>query len=63
MWDYKEFLRKAGRTHATMLALMDEFPEFKFCQSQAVTYKEIKENLEKVVDTDIISLEEVVLSL
>ena len=26
-------------------------------------YKEIKENLEKVVDTDIISLEEVVLSL
>ncbi len=44
MWDYKEFVRKAGRTHATMLALMDEFPEFKFCQSQAVTYKEIKEN-------------------
>lgn len=44
MWDYKEFIRKAGRTHATMLALMDEFPEFKFCQSQAVTYKEIKEN-------------------
>lgn len=44
MWDYKEFVRKAGRTHATMLALMDEFPEFKFCQSQSVTYKEIKEN-------------------
>lgn len=44
MWDYKEFVRKTGRTHATMLRLMDDYPEFKFCQSQAVTYKEIKEN-------------------
>ncbi len=44
MWDYKEFIRKTGRTHATMLSLLDEYPEFRFCQSQAVTYKEIKEH-------------------
>ncbi len=43
-WDYKEFIRKAGRTHATMLALMDEYPDFKFCQSQAATYMEIKKH-------------------
>lgn len=43
-WDYKEFVRKVGRTHSTMLALMEEYPEFKFSQSQAVTYLEIKKH-------------------
>jgi alpha-mannosidase len=42
MWPYKEFIRKIGRTHATMLRLMDEYPEFRFCQSQAKIYADLK---------------------
>ena len=41
-WEYDEFLRKIGRTHTTQLRLMDEFPEFKFSQSQAITYIEMQ---------------------
>jgi alpha-mannosidase len=41
-WEYAEFLRKIGRTHSTQLRLMDEFPEFRFSQSQAITYMELK---------------------
>ena len=43
MWPYKEFIRKVGRTHATMLRLMEEYPEFRFCQSQAKIYADMKE--------------------
>lgn len=43
MWPYKEFIRKVGRTHATMLRLMDQYPEFHFCQSQAKIYADMKE--------------------
>ncbi len=50
MWDYKEFVRKTGRTHATMLALLDRYPEFRFCQSQAVTYMEIKKNFPDIYE-------------
>ncbi len=42
MWTYREFIRKVGRTHATMLRLMEQYPEFQFCQSQAKTYQEMK---------------------
>jgi alpha-mannosidase len=35
MWPYKEFIRKIGRTHATMLRLQEQYPEFVFSQSQA----------------------------
>ncbi|MCR5484873.1 MAG: hypothetical protein K6F09_04700, partial [Clostridiales bacterium] len=42
MWTYKEYIRKLGRTHATMLRLMEQYPDFIFSQSQAVTYEEIK---------------------
>ena len=44
MWAYKEFIRKLGRTHATMLRLMERYPEFIFSQSQAVTYEEMRKN-------------------
>lgn len=44
MWAYKEFVRKLGRTHATMLRLMEQYPDFIFSQSQAVTYEEMKQN-------------------
>ena len=44
MWAYKEFIRKLGRTHATMLRLMERYPGFIFSQSQAVTYEEMRKN-------------------
>jgi len=43
MWPYREFVRKVGRTHATMLRLMEEYPEFKFVQSQAKIYADMKQ--------------------
>lgn len=42
MWAYKEYVRKLGRTHATMLRLMEQYPDFIFSQSTAVTYEEMK---------------------
>lgn len=42
MWGYKEYVRKLGRTHSTMLRLMEQYPDFIFSQSQAVTYEEMK---------------------
>ena len=42
MWPHKEYLRKVGRTHATMLRLMERYPEFKFSQSQAKIYADMK---------------------
>jgi alpha-mannosidase len=38
MWAYKEYVRKLGRTHATMLRLMEQYPDFIFSQSSAPTY-------------------------
>ncbi|MDR1093546.1 MAG: glycosyl hydrolase-related protein [Clostridiales bacterium] len=42
LWDYKEFVRKAGRTHATMLRLLEQYPDFIFSQSQPVMYEELR---------------------
>ncbi|HOX28398.1 MAG TPA: hypothetical protein PLQ76_04495, partial [bacterium] len=42
LWSYKEFLRKIGRTHSTMLNLMREFPEYLFCQSQMKLYEDLR---------------------
>ncbi|MCL2043083.1 MAG: glycosyl hydrolase-related protein [Treponema sp.] len=42
LWDYKEFIRKAGRTHATMLRLLEQYPDFIFSQSQPVMYEELR---------------------
>lgn len=42
MWPYREFQRKVGRTHATMLRLLEQYPEFRFSQSQACLYQEMK---------------------
>ena len=44
MWGYKEFVRKLGRTHATTLRLMEQYPDFIFSQSQAMMYEEMKRN-------------------
>ncbi len=44
MWAYKEYVRKLGRTHATMLRLMEQYDDFIFSQSSAPTYIEMKNN-------------------
>lgn len=44
LWTYGEFIRKIGRTHATMMRLMERFPEFKFSQSQAKLYADMKKH-------------------
>ena len=41
MWAYKEYVRKLGRTHATMLRLMEQYDDFIFSQSTAPTYIEM----------------------
>ena len=43
LWDYKEFQRKILRTHTTQLMLMREYPEWKFSQSQAIIYREMRD--------------------
>lgn len=42
MWQYKEFIRKVGRTHATAMRLLEQHPQFIMSQSQALTYYEMK---------------------
>ena len=44
LWDYKEFVRKSGRTHATMLRLLEQYPDFIFSQSQPIMYEELRQN-------------------
>lgn len=43
MWSYKEYIRKLGRTHATMLRLMEQYDDFIFSQSTVPTYIEMEE--------------------
>ena len=42
VWTYAEFIRKLGRTHATALRLMEEYPQYIFSQSQPLMYKEMQ---------------------
>jgi alpha-mannosidase len=39
LWTLRETSRKCGRTFSSVLRLMEEFPEFKFSQSQPVLYE------------------------
>lgn len=43
-WTIGETKRKCARTFSSMLRLMEEFPEFKFSQSQAFNYLLVKNN-------------------
>ncbi|MCS6835286.1 MAG: glycosyl hydrolase-related protein [Anaerolineae bacterium] len=43
-WPHREYIRKVGRTHATMLRLMEQYPEFCFAQSSAKIYADMKEH-------------------
>lgn len=44
LWDLEQTRHKAVRTFATMLKLMEEYPEFKFMSSQAQLYQFVKED-------------------
>ena len=43
LWTHAEFVRKLGRTHASTLRLMEQFPDYVFSQSQPLMYQEMKE--------------------
>ena len=49
-WDYSEFLRKIGRTHATTLNMIREFPDYLFCQSQMKLYEDLKSLYPEIYD-------------
>ena len=42
LWTHAEFARKLGRTHASTLRLMEQYPEYIFSQSQPLMYQEMK---------------------
>lgn len=44
LWDYPETVDTTYRAFETMIDLMDEFPSFRFSQSQASTYAMMKEH-------------------
>ena len=44
LWTMREARRKSGRTFSTMLRLMDEFPQFRYTQSQPILYEFIKKD-------------------
>jgi alpha-mannosidase len=44
LWHLNETRKKCGRTFSSALRLMEEFPEFKFAQSQAVLYELTRDN-------------------
>lgn len=43
LWSFMQTREKAQRSFATVIALMDEFPDYKFMSSQAPLYKAVKE--------------------
>lgn len=44
LWPLAETIRKCARTFSTQLALMEEYPEYKFVQSQPHLYKMVKKH-------------------
>ena len=48
LWPVRESTRKAARTFASQLALMEAYPEFKFGASQPYLYLQVKKNYPKL---------------
>lgn len=44
LWTLRETRRKAGRTFSSMLRLMEEFPDYKYTQSQPILYEFVKKD-------------------
>ncbi|NQT53540.1 hypothetical protein HQ576_15895, partial [bacterium] len=43
-WRTRQGVRKNARTTAVQLALMDEYPEFRYCHTQPYVYEQLKEH-------------------
>lgn len=50
LWPLKETVRKCGRTFATIINLMREFPEFRYVQSEPQAYEFVKEQYPEVYE-------------
>ncbi len=50
LWRLRQTREKAGRSFATVLKLMEEFPEYKFMSSQAQLYEFVKEDYPEVFE-------------
>ncbi|HZK21300.1 MAG TPA: glycoside hydrolase family 38 C-terminal domain-containing protein [Oscillospiraceae bacterium] len=50
LWTVKEIVRKTARTFSNNLKLMDIYPDFKFCQSQAVLYDFMKKHYPEIFE-------------
>jgi alpha-mannosidase len=48
LWPLAETQRKNGRTFSTQMALMEEYPEFKFLQSQPHLYRMVKQDYPEI---------------
>ena len=48
LWPVRESTRKAARTFASQLALMEQYPDFKFGASQPYLYLQVKQNYPKL---------------
>ncbi|WP_313180136.1 alpha-mannosidase [Lacrimispora sp.] len=49
-WPLKETVRKVSRTFSSMLRLMEQYEDFKFCQSMPVLYEMAKEYYPELFD-------------
>jgi alpha-mannosidase len=50
LWTFDEAVKKCGRTFSTALQLMDEFPDFRFMQSQAILYDYTAQHYPQIFD-------------
>lgn len=50
LWRLRQTREKAGRSFATVLKLMEEYPEYKFMSSQAQLYSFVKEDYPEVYE-------------
>ncbi len=48
LWTLGQTVRKSGRTFSNVLRLMEEFPEYKFSQSQAQLYQYTEQNYPQI---------------
>ncbi|MBS3736585.1 alpha-mannosidase [Candidatus Bipolaricaulota bacterium] len=50
LWPWSETVRKSGRTFSNALKLMEEYPDFRFLQSQPHIYEFVKNRFPKLFD-------------
>ncbi len=48
LWPYAETVEVCRRDFSSMLSLMERYPEFKFSQSQAATYRDMESNYPEI---------------